>query len=532
MTSPKKTCFVVMGFGEKVDFATGRKLNLDASYRNLIKPTVRECGLDCYRADEIVHSGNINVPMYERILTSDLVIADLSTSNSNAFYELGVRHALRPFTTIIIAEDQFKFPFDIAQITVRTYKHLGEDIGVSEAKRFRAELRKAIEQILANPTDDSPVYTFLRGLRRLKLPDDLNAHQDAANAATLQLAAGGVVVADPATVPAGQTHSARMQKMAEAKRRGDFAEARRLLSSVREAMREHNPNAPEDPYIIQQLALVTYKSEQPTPAAALTEARDLLLALDPERSNDTETLGLWGVVHKRLWEETGDAGHLDHAVRAYACGFYLRNDYYNGINLAYLLNVRAAHAKDRAEAIADFVEARPPRGALGLRALARREPGPVRQEGDEDRHERVPEQQVLGRRHAGRSLPRDGPDDEGQQDLQGSLLHRPRAVDDRLHRAAAQKAQGTPRRLAPQVRQDRRRLAKPPHPSNAKRPGDARRAVSVSSRPINPAAPSPPPRPPTPWLSPSTTGSGRFRLAPAATLEFPAASPSAPPALQ
>ena len=27
----KKTCFVVMGFGEKIEFATGRKLNLDAS---------------------------------------------------------------------------------------------------------------------------------------------------------------------------------------------------------------------------------------------------------------------------------------------------------------------------------------------------------------------------------------------------------------------------------------------------------------------------------------------------------------------
>ena len=35
-----------------------------------------------------------------------------------------------------------------------------------------------------------------------------------------------------------------------------------------------------------------------------------------------------------------------------------RNDYYNGINYAFLLNVRAGHFKDKAEAIADFVEAR------------------------------------------------------------------------------------------------------------------------------------------------------------------------------
>src|ERR1700679_1433194 len=48
----------------------------------------------------IQRSGNINVPMYERLLNADLVVADVSTNNCNAFYELGVRHALRPYTTI------------------------------------------------------------------------------------------------------------------------------------------------------------------------------------------------------------------------------------------------------------------------------------------------------------------------------------------------------------------------------------------------------------------------------------------------
>ena len=133
---PKKTCFVVMGFGEKVDFESGRKLNLDASYKNLIKPAIEEAGLECIRADEIAHSGVIDVPMYRQLLLADVVVADVSTANSNAFYELGVRHALRPSTTIIISEDKFKFPFDIGHVVVRTYKHLGEDIGVSEAKRL------------------------------------------------------------------------------------------------------------------------------------------------------------------------------------------------------------------------------------------------------------------------------------------------------------------------------------------------------------------------------------------------------------
>ena len=63
-------------------------------------------------------------------------------------------------------------------------------------------------------------------------------------------------------------------------------------------------------------------------------------------------------MHKRLWELARDRAHLDEAVRGFERAFYLRNDHYNGINLAYLLNVRAAETDDRAEAVADFVEAR------------------------------------------------------------------------------------------------------------------------------------------------------------------------------
>ena len=357
----KKTCFVVMGFGPKVDFETGRTLNLDATYHNLIKPAIEEAGLECTRADEITHSGNINVPMYRHILTADVVVADVSTANCNAFYELGVRHALRPSTTIIIAEDKFKFPFDINQIAILRYKHLGEDIGVGEAKRFTAQLKKAVTEILAKdpPDDDSPVYTFLHGLRRLKLPDDLSGNAERALAA--------VASADPEVAP-DMTHSALMQKVDEAQKQGDFAQAKALLGAVR-AMR------PDDPYITQRLALVTYKAKHDTPEkeiAALKEACDLLYTLDPATSNDTETLGLWGAVHKRLWDKARDEVALDKAIRSYERGFYLRNDYYNGINFAFLLNIRSAHAGDlaksaadpdeaashRAGAIADFVQAR------------------------------------------------------------------------------------------------------------------------------------------------------------------------------
>src|SRR4051812_7327521 len=119
------TCFVVMGFGEKPDYATGRTLDLDKTYRTIIRRAVEDAGLECIRADDVVHSGAIDKPMYELLLAADVVIADLSTSNANAIYELGVRHALRPHTTIILAENEFKFPFDLGHIVIRKYQHLG-----------------------------------------------------------------------------------------------------------------------------------------------------------------------------------------------------------------------------------------------------------------------------------------------------------------------------------------------------------------------------------------------------------------------
>ena len=42
----KKTCFVVMGFGKKVDAATGRTLDLDSSYKNIIKRAVEAADLN------------------------------------------------------------------------------------------------------------------------------------------------------------------------------------------------------------------------------------------------------------------------------------------------------------------------------------------------------------------------------------------------------------------------------------------------------------------------------------------------------
>jgi hypothetical protein len=349
-----KTSFVIMGFGEKTDYSTGRVLNLDATYKHVIKPAVEAAGVVCTRADEIVHAGVIDVPMFQQLLGADVVIADLSTCNPNAFYELGVRHALRPFTTIVISEDKLKYPFDVNHTVIRTYEHLGKDIGYGEAERFRKLLTEAVLQILQKQEKDSPVYTFITGLKPPSL--EQQAAAVAAGAASIFGKEAGEAprrTAEAATgaaaAAADTTMSVLMDQCAQKKASGDFGGARDLLRAV-------HTLRPSDSYVTQQLALATYKSEQPSVLAALYEARTVLGQLGPATTNDPETLGLWGAIHKRLWEVAAERDHLDEAIRAYEKGFYVKNDYYNGINLAFLLNVRAS-LSEPADAIADWVAA-------------------------------------------------------------------------------------------------------------------------------------------------------------------------------
>jgi hypothetical protein len=158
-------CFVIMGFGKKIDLATGRELDLDKTYQNIIKPAVTDAGYECERADEILHSGVIDVPMYDRLFGAELVVADLSTANLNAIFELGIRHAMKPRTTIIIAESKFKIPFDASHIVVYSYEHLGPDIGYSETIRMRAELTNLANALKNGRAADSPVYVALSDLQ-------------------------------------------------------------------------------------------------------------------------------------------------------------------------------------------------------------------------------------------------------------------------------------------------------------------------------------------------------------------------------
>ena len=121
----KPLCFVLMPFGTKPD-ENNRPVDFDAVYAKVIRPAVLAAGLDCIRADEEQLGGIIHKPMFERLLLCDYAVADLTTANANVFYELGIRHALRPHRTVLLAATGFRPPFDLVLVRLqRRYRPTG-----------------------------------------------------------------------------------------------------------------------------------------------------------------------------------------------------------------------------------------------------------------------------------------------------------------------------------------------------------------------------------------------------------------------
>ena len=341
-----KTCFVIMGFHKKTDFPTGRTLDLDKSYRLLIKPSVDEAGLTCVRADEIVHSGVIDVPMYQHLLDSDLVIADLSTSNPNALYELGVRHALRPFSTIVIAESKLQYPFDVAHTAIRSYQHLGEAIDYEEVIRFRTELKAAITAILAKQEKDSPVYTYLPGLR----PPGVAAGRGGGR--------GSVKRGAPAAAAAPPSAAVLIERADAALDQQDFASARTLLSEAHAMRPADRPWTANDDYVVQRLAFAVAKSAAPDPVTALTEAHSLMLPLQPGASNNPALVELWGAVAMGLWDQHAGCARISRARRMPTSGASACVRISRPGSTTRWCSTSAQSVSEPADAIADFVMAR------------------------------------------------------------------------------------------------------------------------------------------------------------------------------
>ncbi len=165
----KPLCFVIIGYGEKNDYPRNRKINLDKTYDYIIKPAVEKADYECIKCNEIKGSGLIDKDMFQYLYDAELVIADITTLNANALYELGIRHGVKPFSTIIMAQDTEKLPFDFNHNRIFRYNHMGPDIGCSEADKKVNELYELIKNVKENPETDSPFYIFTGVTQLLEL---------------------------------------------------------------------------------------------------------------------------------------------------------------------------------------------------------------------------------------------------------------------------------------------------------------------------------------------------------------------------
>jgi hypothetical protein len=120
-------CFVDMPFGKKIDLASGIKIDFNQIYESAIKPAIKDVGLDPLRGDEEKTGGIIHTAMFERLLLAEYVVADLTLANPNVFYELGIRHAAKPFTTVPIYANSHPLPFDVTMIRL-LYTSLRTDV--------------------------------------------------------------------------------------------------------------------------------------------------------------------------------------------------------------------------------------------------------------------------------------------------------------------------------------------------------------------------------------------------------------------
>lgn len=387
-------CFVVMGFGTKTDYATGRKLDLNKSYRLLIKPVVEERSVQCIRADEMRFSGSIDMHMYHQLLSADIVIADLSTANVNAFYELGIRHALRPFRTIVISEDKLTYPFDLNHIKITSYTHLGDAIDFEEVERFRKKLGELLDEIIAKEEPDSPVYTYLERLIPPSMQEQVAAERAAARTDT-----GAAPSAAAGEGYAGKALSIIIDEAEEAISNSDFATARKLFESALIVGTGGTgiASSVNDPYIVQRLALATYKSQLPDKITALQDALKLLGQLDLDHTNDPETVSLAGAIEKKLYEESQGVDHLSNAILYHQRGYFLLNNRYNAINLAFTLNYRANSplCKTREEQIADMVYANYTRQRVLL--LCEQDWNDITKRENTDKNNTLPEEDRIAR---------------------------------------------------------------------------------------------------------------------------------------
>lgn len=341
-----------MPFGRK-PAGDGRVVDFDAVYTTLIKPAIEAAGLEPLRADQEMTGGLIHKAMFERLILCDYAVADLTTANANVFYELGVRHSTRSFTTVpVFAAGWGQLPFDVHGLRAVPYE-LGAD---GQPAAAAADIGLLGDRLKAarddDPASDSPVYQLVEGfpdIQRLKT-DVFRDRVRYAEALKRRLA----VARDSKDAAALQTIEGELGTVADT----DAAVVVDLLLSYR-AVSAWAPMVDLVARMAQPLARTVLVQEQLgfalNRAGRSPEAERVLREVIEQHGASSETCGLLGRVYKDRWEATlatdksplaaGASalarGLLDKAIATYLQGFEADwRDAYPGINAITLMELR------------------------------------------------------------------------------------------------------------------------------------------------------------------------------------------------
>jgi hypothetical protein len=145
-------------------FGTKENINFEEVEEKLIQPALAQLGGSDMQVSGsttglITAQGNIREDMFRLIAVADLVIADISIHNDNVFYELGMRHALKPRHTFMIrSKTDARHPFDLLTDRYFSYDAANPMAGVTD-------LVRALRSTLASVHADSPMFKLLPALR-------------------------------------------------------------------------------------------------------------------------------------------------------------------------------------------------------------------------------------------------------------------------------------------------------------------------------------------------------------------------------
>jgi len=161
---PKKKCFIIGPIGSE---GTETRRNADFLLQGIIDEALKDLPYDIIRADRVSSVGSITTDVVNHILESDLIIADLSEHNPNAFYELGIAHASRK-AVIHVCRKGFSIPFDTSH--ERTVFFDLSDW--QEIVSARGALMRMVEFVSSPDFKVSNPFTVATDLKKLGAGDD------------------------------------------------------------------------------------------------------------------------------------------------------------------------------------------------------------------------------------------------------------------------------------------------------------------------------------------------------------------------